>query len=31
MSEVRSQVKESEAGRETLGLCERQKQITEPS
>ena len=27
MSEVRSQVKESEAGRETLGLCERQKQI----
>lgn len=31
MSEVRSQVKESEAGRETLGLCERQKQIIEPS
>ena len=28
---VRSQVKESEAGRETLGLCERQKQIIEPS
>ena len=24
---MRSQVKESEAGRETLGLCERQKQI----
>lgn len=31
MSEVRSQVKESEAGRETLGLCKRQKQTIKPS